>query len=102
MAFDPQVALLDPVLIDRALAQTARAGLKYAVVDIPSIDEWLKLIGKHGDQTFAWWLHCGHRGWNFKRMTFGETGNENGPYMRIEDGCYRICLLPAKHEGDCA
>lgn len=83
-------------LVDRALAQTATAGLRYAVVPMPWMDDWFRYVEwcreRHVAQSFVWWRYCGLPGWEF----------EGGPESLDGDGNFRFCLLPVGHEGECA
>lgn len=77
------------VMIDRALAQTARAGLTYAVVPQPWLIDWVGRGGFYGD-TFDWTTLCIH-----PRFRIGDTS------FPCVDGDVYLCLLAYEHEGPC-
>lgn len=80
-------------LVDKSLEQTRRAGLMYAVVPLPWMEDWAVWAGQKGGSSFPWWDCCGLPGWDFTQE-----------YDKIvdDDGNIRLCLLEPQHEGECA
>lgn len=86
------------VMVDRALAQTAKAGLTYAVVPFPWLfEDWFH-ITRTGANVFEWYRYCGMKGegWNCDKFP-------------QRDGDVFICLVErpiandmhADHDGPC-
>lgn len=62
-------------LVDVALAQTHTAGLTYATVPLPWVNDWLEWIGEHDGASFKWWEACGLPGWDFRQAEPDGDGN---------------------------
>lgn len=86
------------LLVERALSQTVERGGTYAVLPVPWARCWWDLLVMTGEQTFAWYEHCGvhdsaetksKQQWDFEYALVDGEGN------------FLICLLPPAHEGDC-
>jgi hypothetical protein len=84
-----------PFHIDRALSQTAKAGLRYAVLPEPWMAEWFNYIGQHMPPgqvrtQFHWFNYCGHQEHHWDTSKFP-----------VIDGDVYLCLMTRGHEGPC-
>jgi hypothetical protein len=90
MSIDDEPLVL---MVDRALAQTARAGHTYAAVPEPWLIEWIRAIGIGQTSRFDWSGLCIH-------PFFRNGGAQSYKYPEV-DGDRYLCLLPHDHEGPC-
>lgn len=77
-----------PLMIDRALDQTIRAGMTYAAVPHPWLWEWAVWTTQNGTR-LALHNNCVHK---------SEADFDLMPQI---DGDVYLCLLPYGHAGDC-
>lgn len=81
--------------MDRALSQTANAGLTYAVIPMPWMMDWFRYVQWCNERRmftrFDPRQHCGLPGWEF----------DGGPETLDGDGNFVLCLREPDHEGDC-
>lgn len=79
------------LMVDRALAQTAEAGLRYAVIPEPWMQEWFLYLGRLPIGTrgkFNWFHYCGdHNSWDCDKFP-------------KNDGDVYVCLIPLECEPD--
>lgn len=79
------------VLTDKALAQTQRAGGRYAVIPWPWLCDWMDLVADTQVSVFDFRSICWQKG-------------NDGTHFDVDlndDGDATICLLPKYHEGPC-
>lgn len=79
------------VLTDKALAQTQRAGGRYAVIPWPWMIDWMDMVADTQVSVFDYRSIC----W--------QPGND-GTHFDVDlndDGDAVLCLLPKYHEGRC-
>lgn len=88
------------LLVERALSQTAERGGTYAVVPVPWARSWWDLLVMTGEQTFAWYEHCGVHEHQDAASRVAQQWDFS--YAQVDgEGNYLICLLPPAHDGDC-
>lgn len=76
------------IQIDRALAQTHKAGLRYAAIPMPWLLEWGQYVDEVGTR-FEVWDTC----FGSELEDALARGEQDG------NGNFLLCLLPVDHEG---
>lgn len=77
---------MNPALTDRALAQTVRAGLTYAVVPLPWFHDWL-----------TWAVARGGAGFDTEEMCW----RKDVEGVVDDEGNIHLCLLHEDHDEPC-